>query len=37
VVAFDFVFVAREKRVEAEHWLKENRDCLLLPEQEPDE
>lgn len=36
VVAFDFVFVAREKRLEAQRWLKENLDRLLTPEKEPD-
>jgi HD superfamily phosphohydrolase len=34
VIAFDFVFVAREKRTEAERWLKENRDRVLTPETE---
>lgn len=34
VVAFDFVFVAREKKIEAERWLKENRERLLTLETE---
>jgi HD superfamily phosphohydrolase len=34
VVAFDFVLVAREKKLEAERWLKTNRERVLTPETE---
>jgi HD superfamily phosphohydrolase len=36
VVAFDYVFVARDKRLETQRWLNANRDRLLTPEKEPD-
>ena len=36
VVALDYVFVSREKKTEAERWLKENRDRLLTPQREPE-
>jgi HD superfamily phosphohydrolase len=36
VVAFDYVFVAREKKPEAVRWLKDNRERLLTPEREPE-
>jgi HD superfamily phosphohydrolase len=36
VVAFDYVFIARDKKLEAQRWLKDNRDRLLTPTMEPD-
>jgi uncharacterized protein len=36
VVAFDFVFVARDKKGEAERWLKENKERILMLETESD-
>lgn len=34
VTALDYIFVARDKKVEAERWLSENRERLLTPEAE---
>ncbi|WP_439622360.1 HD domain-containing protein [Gemmata sp.] len=34
VVAFDYIFVAREKHLEAEKWLRDNRERLLTTEAE---
>jgi HD superfamily phosphohydrolase len=35
VLALDFVYVARNKKLEAERWLNENKERVITPESEP--